>query len=108
MRFRPVALLLFVLGGAAAAPPPHGENVIDVRDVAQWTAAPSDGVSLTLAPDHGARRMDFDFHGHGGWAAARRPVSIDLPENYRFVFRLRGEMQPNTLELKFIDLSTGG
>ncbi|HEX3581268.1 MAG TPA: discoidin domain-containing protein, partial [Thermoanaerobaculia bacterium] len=26
-----------------------------------------------------------------------------VPENYRFVFRLRGEMQPNTLELKFID-----
>ena len=89
---RALLVALFLLGGA-----------IDVGTVSQWTAAPSDGVSLNLAQDNGALRMDFDFHGHGGWAAARRPVDIVLPANYRFVFRLRGEMQPNTLELKFID-----
>ena len=77
--------------------------ILTGSEVSQWTPAPSDGVSLNLANDNGALRMDFDFHGHGGWAAARRPVNIDVPENYRFVFRLRGEMQPNTLELKFID-----
>jgi F5/8 type C domain-containing protein len=102
-------MALLVLSWAAASSPraaeaaaPH-RDTIDVRDVGQWASAPSDGVSLNLAPDNGALRMDFDFHGNGGWAAARRPVNIDLPENYRFVFRLRGEMQPNTLELKFID-----
>jgi len=89
---RALLLALFLFGGS-----------IDVGTVSQWTAAPSDGVSLNLAHDSDALRMDFDFHGHGGWAAARRPVDIVLPENYRFVFRLRGEMQPNTLELKFID-----
>src|SRR5260221_1790366 len=78
-------------------------GTIDVGTVSQWTAAPSDGVSLSLVQDSGALRLDFDFHGHGGWAAARRPVDIVLPENYRFVFHLRSEMQPNTLELKFID-----
>ncbi|HEX3108348.1 MAG TPA: discoidin domain-containing protein [Thermoanaerobaculia bacterium] len=77
--------------------------ILTGSEVSQWTPAPSDGVSLNLANDSGALRMDFDFHGHGGWAAARRPVNIDVPENYRFVFRLRGEMPPNTLELKFID-----
>src|SRR5947209_6043141 len=77
--------------------------ILTGSEVSQWTSAPSDGVSLNLANDSGALRMDFDFHGHGGWAAARRPVNIDVPENYRFVFRRRGEMQPNTLELKFID-----
>jgi hypothetical protein len=77
--------------------------ILTGSEVSQWTSAPSDGVSLSLANDGGALRMDFDFHGHGGWAAARRPVNIDVPENYRFVLRLRGEMQPNTLELKFID-----
>jgi hypothetical protein len=77
--------------------------ILTGSEVSQWTSAPSDGVSLNLASDGGALRMDFDFHGHGGWAAARRPVNIDVPENYRFVFRLRGDMPPNTLELKFID-----
>jgi hypothetical protein len=77
--------------------------ILTGSEVAQWTSAPSDGVSLNLANDNGALRMDFDFHGHGGWAAARRAVNIDVPANYRFMFRLRGEMQPNTLELKLID-----
>ncbi|MGH9421045.1 MAG: discoidin domain-containing protein, partial [Thermoanaerobaculia bacterium] len=62
-------------------------------------------MSLALANDRGAMRMDFDFRGHGGWAAARRTVNIDLPDNYRFVFRVRGETPPNTLEIKFIDPS---
>ena len=83
----------------------HAAIVDDLDDVSKWTAAPSDGVSLALAPDHGALRMDFDFHGHGGWAAARRTVNLELPENYRFGFRLRGETPHNTLELKFIDPS---
>jgi hypothetical protein len=77
--------------------------ILTGSEVSQWTSAPSDGVSLNLANDNGSLRMDFDFHGHGGWAAARRAVNIDVPANYRFVFRIRGEMQPNTLELKFID-----
>ncbi|HSY48589.1 MAG TPA: discoidin domain-containing protein [Thermoanaerobaculia bacterium] len=94
---RLATLLLFLAATASA-------GVIDsLEDVSQWTAAPSDGVSLTLAADRGAMRMDFDFRGHGGWAAARRKVNIDLPDNYRFAFRLRGETPPNTLEIKFID-----
>jgi hypothetical protein len=92
-------LLLFLAATLSAA-------VIDnLDDVSKWTAAPSDGVSLALAADHGAMRMDFDFRGHGGWAAARRTVNIDLPDNYRFAFRVRGETPPNTLEIKFIDPS---
>src|SRR3954447_15163951 len=77
----------------------------DLDDVSKWTAAPSDGVSLNLVPGRGAMRMDFDFRAHGGWAAARRNVNIDLPANCRFAFRLRGDTPPNTLEIKFIDPS---
>jgi hypothetical protein len=95
-----LATLLFLIAATASA------GVIDdLDDVAKWTAAPSDGVSLNLAEDHGAMRMDFDFRGHGGWAAARRSVDLALPDNYRFAFRLRGETPPNTLEIKFIDPS---
>ncbi|MEA2343192.1 MAG: hypothetical protein QOF63_1361, partial [Thermoanaerobaculia bacterium] len=99
MRSR-LAILFLLLAATASA------GVIDdLDDVSKWTAAPSDGVSLNLVEDRGAMRMDFDFRGHGGWAAARRKVDIDVPENYRFVFRVRGETAPNTLEIKFIDPS---
>ncbi len=88
-----LATLLFLIAATASA-----GIVDDLDDVAKWTAAPSDGVSLNLVPDHGSMRMDFDFRGHGGWAAARRSVDLALPDNYRFAFRLRGETPPNTLE----------
>jgi hypothetical protein len=95
-----LATLLFLIAATASA-----GIVDDLDDVAKWTAAPSDGVALNLSEDHGAMRMDFDFRGHGGWAAARRSVDIALPDNYRFAFRVRGETPPNTLEIKFIDPS---
>jgi hypothetical protein len=99
MRLR-LAIPILLLAATASA------GVIDdLDDVSKWTAAPSDGVSLNLAADHGAMRMDFNFRGHGGWAAARRSVNIDLPANYRFAFRVRGETPPNTLEIKLIDPS---
>jgi hypothetical protein len=99
MRSR-LATLFLILAATASA------GVIDdLDDVSKWIAAPSDGVSLNLVQDRDAMRMDFDFRGHSGWAAARRNVNIDVPENYRFVFRVRGETPPNTLEIKFIDPS---
>ena len=96
MRLR-LAIPIVLLAATASA------GVIDdLDDVSKWTAAPSDGVSLNLVEDHGAMRMDFDFDGHGGWAAARRNVTIDLPDNYRFAFRVRGDTPPNTVEITFI------
>lgn len=71
-----------------------------------WRPVASDGVSLRIVPDGGAMRLDVDFHGGGGYVIARREVTIDLPENYEFAFRVRGDLPPNNLELKLID-STG-
>src|SRR3954452_24359171 len=99
MRSRLAILILLFAATASAA------VMDDLDEVSKWTAAPSDGVSLNLVQDRSAMRMDFDFRGHGGWAAARRNVNIDLPVHYRFAFRLRGETPPNTLEIKFIDAS---
>jgi len=77
---------------------------------APWSANPADGVSLVIGTDEGvhgrALRLDFDFHGGGGYAVAHRAVSLDLPANYRFTFRVRGDGPPNNLEFKLID-STG-
>ena len=76
-----------------------------------WSAHPSDGVSLAISADstgvHGrAMRLDFDFHGHGGYAIARKKFDIAMPENYAFSYRIRGQAPNENFETKLID-STG-
>ncbi len=77
------------------------------EDVRAWTAAPSDGVALSLAPvrghQGGALRMTLDFKGGAGYAAMRRPLPLQLPANYEISFWLRGNCPPNTLEFKLVD-----
>lgn len=51
-------------------------------------------------------RVDFDFHGHGGYAVIHRPLALTLPPNYEFSFAIKGDAPTNTLEFKMID-STG-
>jgi hypothetical protein len=68
----------------------------------EWTAHPADGVEMHLSREGEVNRLDFDFHGHGGYAIARRDLEMDLPPNYQFTFRIRGETQPQTLEFKLI------
>ena len=68
-----------------------------------WRPMPSDGVTMAIAPDAGAMRLDFDFHGHGGYAIAHKDVAIDLPPDYEIDFRIRGEAPSENLELKLID-----
>ena len=89
---------------------PGGERAIfreDFQDPSRWKAFPSAGVSLALsgagAATGRALRLDFDFAGHAGWAAARREVAIDLPENWELGVSLRGEAASNDLEIKLID-----
>ena len=77
----------------------------------QWTTAPAEGVEVSVHPDpngaHGnAMRVDFDFHGHGGYAVIHRTLNLTLPPNYELTFAIKGEAPTNTLEFKLID-STG-
>jgi hypothetical protein len=82
---------------------------------------PAEGVELSVHPDssgaHGrSMRLDFDFHGHGGYAVVHRAFNLALPSNYEFTLAIRGEgvapdgsrtdAPKNTLEFKLID-STG-
>ena len=95
-----LALLLF-----GAAPAPRG-----MLDPAAWEAVPADGVEMRLsaAPGPGgapALRLDYDFHGHSGWAAARRRIDLELPPHYEIRFQLRGEGPRNNLEVKLVDAS---
>jgi hypothetical protein len=70
-----------------------------------WTAHPSDGVEMQLTREGAINRLDFDFHGHAGYAIARTKIDRDLPPNYQFVFRIRGNAPPENLELKLLDAS---
>ncbi|HEY0671299.1 MAG TPA: hypothetical protein VGD27_03480 [Longimicrobiales bacterium] len=70
-----------------------------------WTAAPASGVEMRLSDDAGAIKVDFDFHGGGGWAAFRKDTTLQLPENYEFTFRLKADAPTNTLEFKLVDAS---
>ncbi|HJQ12275.1 MAG TPA: discoidin domain-containing protein, partial [Gemmatimonadaceae bacterium] len=91
---------------------PGNTIVLDTFDsVSHWTTTPAEGVEISVHPDPGglhggAMRIDFDFHGHGGYAVIHRPLNLTLPPNYEFSFAIRGDAPSNTLEFKLID-STG-
>ncbi len=84
--------------------------VDDFERPARWSAHPADGVELRIGSDAGvsgrALRLDVNFARGSGYAVARRAVSLDLPANYRFRLRMKGDIRPNTFEFKLID-STG-
>ena len=108
-------LCLLVMGAAVARSRPAGEvapaTLIDAfESVGAWSAVPADGVEMRLSSAAGlhgqALRVDFDFVKGGGYAVLRRAVALDLPANYAFRFRIRGECPVENLELKLVD-STG-
>lgn len=90
--------------GAPAAPP---TVLDDFETLAGWSAHPSDGTSLRLSSDSGATgrsmRLDFDFHGGGGYVIARKVFALRLPANYELTYRLRGVAPRNTIEFKLVD-----
>jgi F5/8 type C domain-containing protein len=93
----------------ASLQPEMLERIADFEAGERWRAVPASGVQLQLAIAPGrtgqALRADFDFRGGGGWAALRREMQVQLPENYELSFWLKGEAPLNTLELKLIDAS---
>jgi hypothetical protein len=108
----PVPSIVPAVPVAAAAQTSVPTIVVDSFDsVTQWTATPADGVEISVHPEpngaHGkAMRVDFDFHGHGGYAVIHRAFNLALPQNYEFSFAIKGDAPTNTLEFKLID-STG-
>lgn len=76
-------------------------------DLTEWTVKASEGVEAKVFSTKEGKRsclnLDYNFNGKAGYILIRRKVDIDLPENYRFAFEVRGESPANTLELKLID-----
>jgi hypothetical protein len=105
MRWTAAALVL-----VATLPARQRPAVLDAFESAnEWRAQPSDGVTLRISSDSGFRgramRLDFDFHGHGGYAVAHKAFNVTVPANYEFSFRIRGDAPPNNLEFKLVDPS---
>lgn len=58
-------------------------------------------VSRVDAPEgRSGLRLDYDFHGGGGFVALRRPFAFTLPSTFEIRFLLRGESPPNPFEFK--------
>jgi hypothetical protein len=62
-------------------------------------------LSSEPGPHGNALRVDFKFTRGGGYAVLHRALDLDLPENYRFEYRIRGQTAPQNLEFKLIDAS---
>ena len=102
-----IAGAVALLAGVAHAQTPR---VLDAFEtLSPWSADASTDVSsaVSAVPGHDgkAMRLDYDFNGRSGYAFAARAIDLDIPANYEISFWLRGEMQPNTLEIKFVDAS---
>jgi hypothetical protein len=113
MLARLLVLAFFLIAAASTAGTAAEPTMIDgFEDVTGWTPHPADGVELKIGsgeglylgnpPDIGynhvrgkALQLDFKFTG-GGYAVARKAFDFDVPENYAFSFRVRGESLPNT------------
>ena len=82
------------LGSAFASAVRAAESLDDFESVAGWSAQASPGASLEIAQDTGragnAMRLDFDFHGGGGFVIARKAFPMTLPGHFAFTFDVRG------------------
>jgi hypothetical protein len=87
----------------------NSDSLDDFEDLSPWTAIASGQARLAISgergPRGGAMRLDFDFHGGGGFVVARRPFRQVLPESYVFSFDIRGRGPSNILEFKLVDAS---
>ena len=112
IRSSSVFLLTSIVAVQAQAQTTVPTIVLDAFDsVTQWATTPADGVEISVHQESNgvrgkAMRVDFDFHGHGGYAVIHRQLNLALPANYEISFAIKGDAPTNTLEFKMID-STG-
>ncbi|PZN99575.1 MAG: carbohydrate-binding protein [Alphaproteobacteria bacterium] len=106
---RLVALIVMLALPVGMAHAQSARTLDAFETLTSWSADASTDVSsrISAVPGHDgqAMRLDYDFNGRSGYAFAARAIDLAVPENYEISFWLRGEMRPNTLEIKFTDAS---
>jgi hypothetical protein len=87
----------------------HTRTLDDLADLADWSAISSGEAELRIladsAPAGAAMRLEFDFHGGGGFVVARRALPLALPPSFAIRLRVRAEGPANAFELKLVDPS---
>jgi hypothetical protein len=78
------------------------------EDPAAWQVIASGQAEGRLTRAEGpdgkpALRLDYDFHGGGGFVVARREGKFVLPKTFEIGFLMRGEGLPNHFEFKVAD-----
>ena len=85
------------------------ELLDDFTDASSWMAVASGLAELRISSDpvdaRPSMRLEFDFHGGGGFVVARKVFSRHIPESYSVSFAIRGAAPANRLELKLADAS---
>ncbi|TPW06311.1 MAG: coagulation factor 5/8 type domain-containing protein [bacterium] len=108
-RLAPTFATMVALAFAGAAHAQSARVLDPFESLTPWTADASTDVSSAISAVDGhdgrAMRLTWDFNGRSGYAFAARAIDLDVPDNYEISFWLRGEMAPNTLEIKFVDAS---
>ena len=77
-------------------------------DPAQWqvfASGQSEGVLSRITAEDGSpgMRMEYDFHGGGGFVVMRRVIGFTLPGTFEIGFALRGQGPTNNFEFKVAD-----
>jgi len=103
-RLLPLLLCLLALPSLAFS---SARTLDDFESLEGWIVHPSKGATGRISSAEGVEgrslALDFDLQGTHGHVIARRELSLDLPQNYRFTYELRGEAPDNNFEIKLID-----
>lgn len=80
------------------------------ENLSLWEEIKSDGVDIEISNEPGLDnkcfQINFNFKLGSGYCGIRKKVNLDLPDNYKFTFYIKGNTPVNNLEFKLID-STG-
>lgn len=79
------------------------------KDPTQWqvfASGQSEGVISQIEAEDGSAglRLNYDFHGGGGFIVVRREIRFALPGTFEIGFSMRGEGSTNNFEFKIADL----
>jgi hypothetical protein len=105
-------LLFATLFAAHAVAGTEPRPLDDFTDLASWRIITAEGVHLSTHPDTSdgvpAIRLDYEFITGGGYCIIRKPIALDLPENYELAFHARGAGPPQNLEFKLVSTDSAG
>jgi hypothetical protein len=112
MMMRLVGRVRFAVAAVCLASVARGQVLDDFEGEMKWKAIPSDGVVATVTSEKAGEshvmRIDYDFTKGMGFVVVRREMPVEVPADYRFGFRVRGEGLANNFEFKLVDAKADG